>query len=828
MYAEHHTASMSGCHLRRQFAMSRAQDKMASCPTFSRLPGLLVSLAIGLVLVGTILLWSKVYAMAVETPQTPQPEVSQVAPAVSGDSFVFRFSPALQGWEVFTIPTPGAVPDGIAVITRTGATEVWFAESGADRIGRLVYTDATHYTMQEYELPAGSRPLNVAVDTAGKAWFTENGRNRIGRIDSNTGMLDEFVISTTNVAPMDLAIAPNGSVWFTEHGTDEIGQLTVTAVGYQVREYSVGLSDAGLAGILVENDDRIWAVLSNQNRLARLQPSIPRIDRTPPLTPTPAYPFRLTVSPDHLRLWFTELYGNNISLYFNSTNEFGLRYAVPTADSHPYDLDVDSTGAVWFSEQRGGKIGRLVFTTTATLTEFPVPLGPAHIRGLEVDSKNTVWFVADAGHKIFLPLVSKMYPPPLPVFGVQTYWPLKPDNGLSEMQALKAKWVRIQLYWDRVEPVDTAPDYFNWSSWDAEAVGAASAGLYLIANIHGNPAWAADYPGGPLYPDHVADFVELMQAAAERYDGDGYLDAPGSPMIQHWEFYNEPDNASVFLAEVGYGYWGDYGAEYADLYRQVYPVMKAANPTVKLLNGGVAYERFREEDPDFPYVRRFLDDFFAAGGGNYIDIFNFHYYPGFAYRWAPYGRGLMGKTAYFRSLLAQYGLNLPIVCTEIGQHSDPSRGGSHETQSRYVVKSFVWAMAADLEYVNWFVLRDITAGFPYLYGLLDDSWQRKPSFYAFSTLTEQLGHAVFVRTMSTGELGNAAAEGYVFSDQARQVYVVWMNDEVTRPVRFAGSAAQVVDKYGAPSNISDGDDGMVDGLVTVNVGPSPVYVRPLP
>lgn len=430
--------------------------------------------------------------------------------------------------------------------------------------------------------------------------------------------------------------------------------------------------------------------------------------------------------------------------------------------------------------------------------------------------------------RAFLPIVSDNFPPPPPVFGVQTYWPLNSGNGLDEVQAMEAQWVRIQLQWGSVEPADTTSNYFNWGSWDAEASGAASASLFLVANVQSNPSWAAQYPGGPLYPGRVADFVELMQAAAERYDGDGYADAPGSPVIQHWEFYNEPDSASVFLAEAGYGYWGDYGAEYADLYRQVYPAMKAANPAVKLLNGGVAYERFREDDPDNPYVRRFLDDFFAAGGGNYIDVFNFHYYPGFAYVWEPYGRELIGKTAYFRSMLAQYGLSLPIVCTEIGQHSDPSRGSSDEAQSRYVVKAFVWTMAADLGYTTWFALRDITSGYPYLYGLLNDAWQRKPSFYAFSALTTQLGDATFVRTMSAGELGYAVAEGHVFRDETQDIYVVWMNDEVTQPVRFVGSMAYVANKYGVQRIVNDGDDGAVDGWVTVNVGPSPVYVRPLP
>lgn len=364
---------------------------------------LLVALAGGLGLAAILLAWPGARASAV-TCQT-----GARASAVIGDAFVLRFSPLSQTFQVFTIPTRGAAPDGIAVFERAGATEVWFTEPGADQIGRLVYTDTTQSSLTEYPLPAGSRPLNVAVDAAGAAWFTENGRNRIGRIDGATGLLHEFVISTTDVAPLDLVVAPNGAVWFTENGADRFGRLIVhTPTEYEVAEFFVGLSGAGPTGVLVENNDKIWAALSHSNKLACLQSSVPRVTRTPALYPPPAYPFRLAIAPGGQRMWFTELEGNNISLYMLTTQEFGLRYAVPTGDSRPYDLDVDSTGAVWFSEQRGGKIGRLVLTTTAAFAEFNVPVPGARVQGITVDSQDIVWAVADVFWRtMFLPLTMR-------------------------------------------------------------------------------------------------------------------------------------------------------------------------------------------------------------------------------------------------------------------------------------------------------------------------------------------------------------------------------------------------------------------------------------
>ena len=46
-------------------------------------------------------------------------------------------------------------------------------------------------------------------------------------------------------------------------------------------------------------------------------------------------------------------------------------------------------------------------------------------------------------------------------------------------------------------------------------------------------------------------------------------DAPGSPIVAYWEFYNEPDNRD---------FWGHAADEYAELLAAVYPVVKAANP----------------------------------------------------------------------------------------------------------------------------------------------------------------------------------------------------------------------------------------------------------
>jgi hypothetical protein len=441
-----------------------------------------------------------------------------------------------------------------------------------------------------------------------------------------------------------------------------------------------------------------------------------------------------------------------------------------------------------------------------------------------VDSQGKIWLVSSTWRQVYLPTVSNYYPAPPPLFGIQTYWPVDNANGLQEMADADTEWLRTSLSWSHVEPSDTTPEYFRWANYDTWFSNLYATGIRPVVTIYGNPTWAAQYGAGPIYPEHMDDFLEFVGAAVERYDGDGVDDAPGSPVVNHWEFYNEQDNGSVLLAEAGYGYWGHNGAGYADLLRQAWPVIKTANPDAQVLIGGIAYERF-EETEGGPYVRQFLDDFLAAGGGQYIDIFNFHYYPNWADRWAPYGQGVIGKATYLRSKLAEYGVSKPVACTEIGTHNDPSRGGNDELQSRYVVQAFVRSMAADLRIVTWFALRDITdEGFPYLYGLLDANYVPKPAYSAYSTLTSQLSDVRFERALSAAGTGTAAIEGYVFSRGARSIYVVWTNDDANHSMGIAASTVERVDKYGATDLVLDADDGMADGVVTLEVRPSPVFL----
>jgi hypothetical protein len=434
--------------------------------------------------------------------------------------------------------------------------------------------------------------------------------------------------------------------------------------------------------------------------------------------------------------------------------------------------------------------------------------------------------------RAYLPAVFKGYAGPPTIFGVQLYSsPTSASAALPLAAQGHVTWIRWPIGWYRIEPVK---GQYQWDWLDAALLALYRSGFKIIVTVDGNPAWAATYPGGPIDKVNISEFTQFVGALVERYDGDGVQDAPGSPVVDYWEFYNEPDNGSIASAEVGNGYWGHYGTQYAQMLCAVFPAVHAASPHAKVLFGGIAYDYFDDDATDpGPFVRGFLDDVLAAGGGQCMDVMNFHYYPAFEAKWTPYGPGLNGKANYIRNKLASYGVTgLPLVVTEAGHHSNnyPTWPSTPDIQAGYVVKLFTQSLASELDSMIWWTWSDYDI-YQYAWGangLLDRNLQPKPSYYAFQTAAVKIGEAVFQHILTSGELEGANVQAYLFS-VGHPLYVVWSNSGSSETVKLPGSFARVLNYRGnTVSQVTDGGDGIVDGRVRISVGSIPVYVEVTP
>ncbi|MGQ9598985.1 MAG: cellulase family glycosylhydrolase [Anaerolineae bacterium] len=417
----------------------------------------------------------------------------------------------------------------------------------------------------------------------------------------------------------------------------------------------------------------------------------------------------------------------------------------------------------------------------------------------------------------FLPLISKnLWTVPSAPYGVQIYGS-SPSTALTIAQ-MGARWVRIPLKWSSIEPTNTTPDHYWWSSsYEAGLAQLAARNVRIILTLSENPSWAATYRNGPIDKASLSELAEFVVAAVKRYSGPPYY-------VKYWEFYNEPDNGVEHLAETGSSWFGTQPQAYVDLLKAVYQPIKEADPEAQVVLGGLAYDWFTEAGG--PFVEDFLDEVLTKGGGNWFDVMNFHYYPTFRPNWEAYGIDIIGKANYLRNKLAGYGWQKPLICTEAGFWSDSVHDppGNHELQSRYVPQLFVRSQAADLGLTIWFMLIDLDG---WKVGLFTPDMQPKPAHYAYSTLARQLSSARYVRTLSLAEIGSAEVEAYEYASlNGSRIVVAWRkSDGPNHRMMLAGSQAVVVDKYGAQTTVYDGDDGYPDGRVTVTITASPVYIR---
>ncbi len=326
------------------------------------------------------------------------------------------------------------------------------------------------------------------------------------------------------------------------------------------------------------------------------------------------------------------------------------------------------------------------------------------------------------------------------------------------------------------------------------------------------------------------ELVEYVTALVERYDGDGVDDAPCSPRVDYWEFYNEPDRAARQNAGYFRNSWGEVPKKYANMLAAVYPAIKSADPEALVLFGGIAYEAF-----DKQFVEDFTARVLQAGGGDYFDIMAFHIYPEFWYVHAASPPGLYEKTQKIRRILADNGVDKPLFITETGSFSKSvgSFKMTEETQARYVPQLLVQSLAADVDTVIWFMLYDMPDTFyPYKTGLVtsDEPPQRKLAFGAFHTAINILDTAEYIRAWSAEERGRDDLYVYELrnTDNDRLFWVAWLSPVSTKEkteIRFKAEYVTRRDLYGIGVIVVDAADGTDDGYVTIEVTGQPTYIE---
>ncbi len=314
------------------------------------------------------------------------------------------------------------------------------------------------------------------------------------------------------------------------------------------------------------------------------------------------------------------------------------------------------------------------------------------------------------------------------------YSPEDIDRALDMMVEAGIGWVRLNWSWKDFQP-EEGP--FRFEQFDMAAARAAEHNIRLLPILTAVPAWASTAPAeliaerGNLSPvdryrpRDIEEWKLFVRTVVERYDGDGVDDAPGSPRLTHWEVWNEP-NIALF--------WPPHpdAQEYVDLLAVTHAEIMAADPTAKVVLGGLSGNGVAPDGSGF------LQDVYDAGGAAYFDVMSIHLYthPATASL-----EGINDALLAAREVMTANGdEDVPIWLTEIGWSDAPNAWGQ-PTASQVEIADFLrelYTYPLEVEIIFWYDFRNIVDASPNVehnFGLVYNDFTPKPAYEAYAEVT---------------------------------------------------------------------------------------------
>jgi hypothetical protein len=403
----------------------------------------------------------------------------------------------------------------------------------------------------------------------------------------------------------------------------------------------------------------------------------------------------------------------------------------------------------------------------------------------------------------------------------------QPLKDLVLLKDLGVRWVRESEAWARVE---RAPGKYEFSPALKERLAS-----YRQNNIA--VVFILAYDNKVAYPPTPDDLCRNINPEAF-----GRYAAAAARLLKEFgvrfvlEIWNEPHNF-VLGKQLGGPWHGGPPCPWLDHYlkmvTEAVKQVKAFDPTIQLLS---------DEDCTIIHYR-----LLQAGLPRELDGFAFHPYlnrkntspeitkEGYGAAWErPFT--LTDEDHSFRSMVrrlreqgeAKLGKTPELWITEFGcpvQENVNSNvtfelgSTSEEGLAAILVRAFIGAEAAGVKAMTWFSFWDGPDG---PMGLLAKDGRKRKSYYAFETMSRQLGEYTLVRQVAGGGHLTTGVQAYLFHKGGDWKLVTWAIDGPTRKLALTGALreAQANDVLGG--RVDAGNDSA--GVRQLELGMSPLYL----
>jgi virginiamycin B lyase len=237
--------------------------------------------------------------------------------------------------------------------------------------------------IQEFPVPSGSQPHDVAPAKNGSIWYTAQGSGELGLLDPTTGKTHHIRLGQGS-APHGVILGPDGAPWITDGGLNSI--VRVNPESGEVRVFS--LENTGYANLNTATFDQkgvLW--FTGQSGIyGRLDPTSGKIEVFK--APRGAGPYGIATTPEG-SIYYASLAGGYIARINLDTGNVTVLQP-PTQDQGARRVWSDSQDRVWFTEWNAGKLGQYN-PFTNTWKEWNLPGNNPKPYAIFVDNKDMVW-----------------------------------------------------------------------------------------------------------------------------------------------------------------------------------------------------------------------------------------------------------------------------------------------------------------------------------------------------------------------------------------------------------------------------------------------------
>jgi len=238
--------------------------------------------------------------------------------------------------------------------------------------------------VQEFPVPAGSHPHDVAPAPDGSVWYTAQRTGKLGRLDPATGRVREVPLGDGS-SPHGVIVGPDGAAWVTDSGLNAI--VRVDPATHEVRRFPLpaGSGYTNLNTAAFDGQGTLW--FTGQSGIYGRLPAgaaQPEVFKAP----NGRGPYGIAATPGGT-IYYASLAGS----YVGRIDPPASRVTVlqpPTPDQGARRVWSDSHGRIWVSEWDGGKLARYD-PASGAWREWPLPGRNPKPYAVYVDANDQVW-----------------------------------------------------------------------------------------------------------------------------------------------------------------------------------------------------------------------------------------------------------------------------------------------------------------------------------------------------------------------------------------------------------------------------------------------------